>query len=57
MSHLDVLCASMIHGITESCPLTAAMPLTMTGHGAFAGIAAWLQNDRGHPGHGSTHAP
>jgi uncharacterized protein len=42
VSHLDVLCASMMHGITEPCPqVIHAVP--DDGAGAFVSITSWLQ--------------
>src|SRR6476620_7058704 len=53
MSHLDVLCASMIHGITEPCPHRGDAVQDDDAR-TFSRIAAWLQTT-GHPGHGLIH--
>jgi uncharacterized protein len=42
LSHLDILCASMIHGITE-LPADGSHAVDDDGAGAFAGITSWLR--------------
>ena len=48
MSHLDVLCASMIHGITEPCPHRGDAVQDDDAR-TFSRIAAWLQTTVGIP--------